>query len=218
VSGQASERGVTARKKIVCWRHGQTAWNVERRFQGQTDIPLDEVGVGQAERAARLLAALRPTAIVSSDLQRAAATAGALGQITGLSPIMDRDLRERNGGEWEGLTDKDIRKLWPEEHTVWEPPGGESAESVAKRVAAALERAAQPLPDGGLVVVASHGAALRLGMLKLLGFPEDLWGRLGGLANCCWSVLEEGRIGWRLVEHNAGTLPEPVMSDDRTEA
>jgi glucosyl-3-phosphoglycerate phosphatase len=209
---------MTARRKIVCWRHGQTAWNVEHRFQGQTDIPLDETGQEQAERAARLLAGLRPAALVTSDLQRAAATAGSLARITGLTPSTDPDLRERNGGEWEGLTDHEIRRLWPEEHTVWEPPGGESADSVAKRVAGGLERAAQAVPEGGLVVVVSHGAALRLGMLKLLGFPEDLWGRLGGLANCCWSVLEEGRVGWRLVEHNAGTLPEPVMSDDRTEA
>ena len=58
--------------KLVLWRHGQTEWNVQGRFQGQTDIPLDEVGQEQAERAARLLAALQPNAIFSSDLIRAA--------------------------------------------------------------------------------------------------------------------------------------------------
>jgi probable phosphoglycerate mutase len=66
-----------------------------------------------------------------------------------------------------------------------------------------------------VLVVASHGAALRLGMCHMLGLPEEIWERFGGLSNCCWSVLAEGRGGWRLVEHNAGTLPEPVMSDDR---
>jgi probable phosphoglycerate mutase len=56
-------------------------------------------------------------------------------------------------------------------------------------------------------------------MSELLGIPEDLWNRFGGLSNCCWSVLSERRDGgWRLAEHNAGTLPEPVLSDDRTEA
>jgi glucosyl-3-phosphoglycerate phosphatase len=64
-------------------------------------------------------------------------------------------------------------------------------------------------------VVVSHGAALRLGAARLLGLPEELWGAIGPLANCAWSVLGRRRRRWRLIEHNAGTLPEPVLSDDR---
>jgi len=68
----------------------------------------------------------------------------------------------------------------------------------------------------GLAVVVSHGAALRLGMSRLLGMPEELFGVLGPLSNCSWSVLGRRYGRWRLVEHNAGTLPEPVvLSDDR---
>ena len=48
----------------------------------------------------------------------------------------------------------------------------------------------------------------------MLGLPDELWGGLGGLSNCCWSVLGEGGRGWRLLEHNAGTLLEPVIGDD----
>jgi glucosyl-3-phosphoglycerate phosphatase len=206
---------VTGPRKIVLWRHGQTAWNVERRFQGTTDIPLDQTGVQQAARSARLLAALRPSAIVSSPLQRASATAGALSEVTGLPVNHDPDLIERGGGAWEGLTNHEIRTRYPSEHAIWQPPGGETAEQVAKRFGAALERALTRIPDDGLLVVVSHGAAVRIGMLHWLGFPEELWGRFGGLSNCCWSVLEDVRLGWRLVEHNAGTLPEPVLSDDR---
>jgi glucosyl-3-phosphoglycerate phosphatase len=206
---------VSSGRKIVLWRHGQTTWNVERRFQGTTDIPLDETGVEQAARSARLLAALNPTAIVSSPLQRASATARALSEVTGLTVTHDPALIERAGGVWEGLTNHEIRTRYPEEHAVWEPPGGETAAGVAKRFVGALERALERLADGGPLVVVSHGAAVRIGMLHWLGFPEELWGRFGGLSNCCWSVLEEGRNGWRLVEHNAGTLPEPVLSDDR---
>jgi probable phosphoglycerate mutase len=209
---------VSEPRKIVLWRHGQTAWNVERRFQGTTDIPLDETGRQQAGRAARLLAALRPSAIVASPLQRAAATAQALGAVTGLTVAHDPDLIERAGGAWEGLTNHEIRTRYPAEHATWQPPGGETGEQVAKRVTAAFERALEGIPAGGLLVVVSHGAALRIGMLDWLGFPEELWNRFGGLANCCWSVLEEGRSGWRLAEHNAGTLPEPVLSDDRAES
>jgi broad specificity phosphatase PhoE len=202
-------------RKIVFWRHGQTAWNLEHRFQGATDIPLTEAGTEQAERAARLLAALKPTAIISSPLSRAADTAQALAEVTGLTITHDADLTERGGGVWEGLTNKEIRERYPEEYVTWQPPGGETAEEVAKRFKGALDRALPQIPEDGLLVVVSHGAATRIGMLHMLGFPEELWGRFGGLSNCCWSVIDDGRNGWRLVEHNAGTLPEPVLSDDR---
>ncbi|WP_269802732.1 histidine phosphatase family protein [Actinocorallia populi] len=204
-----------SRRRLVLWRHGRTSWNMENRFQGKTDIALDEVGVAQAERAARLLAALEPTAIIASPLQRAARTAQALAARTGLPVAHDPDLVERDGGEWEGLTGAEIRARYPAEHAIWQPPGGETGAEVAKRVGGALERAVDGLADGGLLVVASHGAALRLGMCHLLGLPEEFWERIGGLSNCCWTVLAEGRHGWRLIDHNAGTLPEPVLSDDR---
>ena len=187
---------MSKRRKIVMWRHGQTAWNLERRFQGTSDIPLDDVGVSQAGRAARLLAALRPTAIIASPLVRAAATAEMLAEITGLTVTYDPDLTERSGGSWEGLTNAEIRAKYPTEHAIWQPPGGETSEQVAKRVTAAIERGLAKLPAEGVLVIASHGAALRLGMLRWLGFPEELWSRFGGLANCSWSVLDEGRSGW----------------------
>ena len=208
----------------MLWRHGQTVWNAERRFQGQSDIPLDETGHAQADRAARLLSGLRPDLIVSSDLSRAASTAAALARLTGLEVTLDKDLRERHGGCWEGLTDTEIRARYPAEHASWDPPDGEPSPVVAERVAGALHRIAAllaPRPAGepgattGLAVVVSHGAALRLGMSRLLGMPEELFGVLGPLSNCSWSVLGRRRGRWRLLEHNAGTLPEPILSDDR---
>ena len=207
--------GADSRVRLVLWRHGQTEWNVQGRFQGQSDIPLDEVGEQQAERAARLLAALRPDTIISSDLGRAMATAVPLARLTGLSVTFDKDLRERHGGAWEGLTDVQIRTRYPEEYAQWLPPGGESTVTVADRAGAALERIADGLPPGSLAVVVSHGAAIRLGAARLLGLPEELWGVIGPLANCAWSVVSRRNRRWRLIEHNAGTLPEPVLSDDR---
>ncbi|KAB8183032.1 MULTISPECIES: histidine phosphatase family protein [Microbispora] len=201
-------------RRVVCLRHGQTLWNVEKRFQGHTDIALDETGIAQAARAASLLAALRPTMLVSSDLRRAYDTASALGRLTSLDVAVDKDLRERGGGEWEGLTRDEIRAGWPVEYEAWEAPGGEDVAHVADRVADAVGRWASRLDEDGLLVVASHGAALRLGICRLLGLPQELWSALGSLGNCSWSVLEEGRRGWRLLEHNAGTLPEPISSDD----
>jgi broad specificity phosphatase PhoE len=112
-------------RRVVFWRHGQTQWNVEQRFQGHTDIALNETGVAQAARAAALLASLRPSMIVSSHLRRALDTAGELASLTGLEVMVDKDLRERGGGEWEGLTRAEIRAGWPVEFAEWEAPGGE---------------------------------------------------------------------------------------------
>jgi len=136
--------------------------------------------------------------------------------------VLDKDLRERHGGGWEGLNDAEIRARYPAEHASWSPPDGEPSPVVAERVAGALQRIADRLAEGDrdgtsrLAVVASHGAALRLGMSRFLGMPEELFGVLGPLSNCSWSVLGQRRGQWRLLEHNAGTLPEPViLSDDR---
>lgn len=199
----------------MLWRHGQTIWNAERRFQGQTDIPLDDTGEAQAALAASRLATLRPAAIFSSDLSRATSTAAPLARLTGLAVSLDKDLRERSGGSWEGLTDKEIGERFPVERASWNPPDGESTVAVADRVGAALRRIAATVGDGGLAVVVSHGAALRLGMARMLGLSEDVFGVLGPLSNCSWSVLGQRGGYWRLLEHNAGTLPEPVLSDDR---
>src|SRR5215467_10394593 len=86
-------RGHDHSVRLVLWRHGQTRWNAEGRFQGQSDIPLDLVGEQQADRAARLLAALQPTAIYSSDLARATMTAAPLARLTGLTVMSDKDLQ-----------------------------------------------------------------------------------------------------------------------------
>lgn len=206
--------------RVVLWRHGQTIWNAEHRYQGHADIPLDETGQAQAQRAARLLAALGPQAIISSDLSRAAETAQSLGELVGISVRHDRRLRERSGGEWEGLNNDDIRDKYPEEWARWEPPGGEDELTVADRFAAAVTDGLGILPAGGTLVVTSHGSAIRSGLGRLLALPRETWRMLGPVQNCSWSVIApapEGweYHGWRLLEHNAGTLPTPVLSDDR---
>lgn len=216
----------------MLWRHGQTTWNAEHRYQGQTDIPLDETGVAQAGHAARHLAALRPDAIFSSDLIRAQRTAASLSELTGLPVTLDKDLRERFGGDWEGLSDKEIRERYPAERATWSPPNGEQTLVVADRVAAAYTRIADALGEGQLAVAVGHGAALRLGMERILGIPVDNLPTLGSLVNCSWSVLEYRNAHWRLNEYNvvapdvatlrpasfsdfASTLPEAKTGDDQ---
>ncbi|MFJ4921887.1 histidine phosphatase family protein [Streptomyces sp. NPDC088725] len=207
-------------RRIVLWRHGQTAWNLENRFQGSTDIELTSEGVAQAHRAARLLASLKPDAIIASDLRRAAATAAELSAVTGLDITYDAGLRETYAGVWQGLTNDEIIARYGEEYAAWkrgEPirrGGGELETEVADRAAPVVIEHAEKLPDDGTLVVVSHGGAIRTTIGRMLGLESHHWEGLGGLSNCCWSVLGEGARGWRLLEHNAGTLPEPVLGDD----
>jgi glucosyl-3-phosphoglycerate phosphatase len=207
-SGAGPERSADV-VKLVLWRHGRTAWNAERRFQGLSDVPMDATGHEQARRAARHIAALRPGAIFSSDLARAAETAEYLARLTGLPVEFEKDLRERGGGSWEGLTDAEIRDRYPAEFASWAPPDGEPVTAVADRAAAAFERIAGSLAGGSLAVLVSHGAAINLGVSRLLGLPERIR-VLGPLGNCSWSVLGRRDGRWRLLEHNVGRLPEQV--------
>jgi glucosyl-3-phosphoglycerate phosphatase len=195
--------------RMVLWRHGQTTYNAEHRFQGQLDVPLNAFGRVQAQRAARHLARLAPAQIWSSDLVRASATAAYLARLTGLVVQHDKDLRERHGGEWEGLTTDEIKAKYPDDLAAWQPPGGETVGVVAERSAAALERIAEGASAGSLVVVAGHGASLTWGMSRLLGLDDRV---TGGLGNSCWCLLSRRASGgrWRLLEYNVGALPEPV--------
>ncbi|WP_374202011.1 histidine phosphatase family protein [Streptomyces sp. AC550_RSS872] len=207
-------------RRVILWRHGQTSWNVERRFQGTTDVALTEAGLAQARRAARLLAGLKPDAIIASDLQRAAHTAAELAALTALEVTYDEALRETYAGAWQGLTHEEIIERYGDEYAAWkrgEPVrrgGGELETEVADRAAPVVVRHAEKLPDNGTLVVVSHGGTIRTTIGRLIGLEPRYWESLGGLTNCCWSVLGEGARGWRLLEHNAGTLPEPVLGDD----
>lgn len=216
-----------AGRRIVFWRHGRTDWNAAGRFQGQTDIPLNEEGHRQAQQAARRLASLAPSAIVASDLGRTRSTAEALAAVTGLPVRLDSGLRETNAGDWQGHTFDAIRGMDPEGLRRWEEGdvhtragGAETRLDVAARVHRAVDRALGAVPADGTLVVVSHGGAIRVGLAHLLGLPHDLWGALAGLSNCSWSILEErrphedGSLRWRLGEHNAGTLPMPVTVEE----
>jgi probable phosphoglycerate mutase len=208
-------------RRIVLWRHGRTEWNATGRFQGQTDISLDEVGREQADGAARRLASLQPELLVSSDLHRARDTMAALATLTGLEIDLDVRLRETFAGDWQGLTGAEISSRYPEEYKSWRAGdpllrvgGGETRQEVAERVAAAVRDVAARLSDDGLAVLTTHGGAARLGIAALIGMPLERFTNIGGLSNTSWSMLRDTDQGWVLVEHNAGTLPTPVAIEE----
>jgi probable phosphoglycerate mutase len=208
-------------RRIVLWRHGRTEWNASGRFQGQTDIDLDEIGRAQAWESARRLAALEPDLLISSDLRRTRDTMAALGEITGKPIQLDERLRETFAGEWQGLTGAEIASRYPEEYKAWRAGdpllkvgGGETRQDVAERMAAAVRDIAARLADDGLAVLTSHGGAARLGIAALIGMPLERFTNIGGLSNGSWSMLRDTDQGWVLVEHNAGTLPTPVVIEE----
>lgn len=205
---------------IILWRHGQTDWNVANKFQGFTDIPLNEVGKFQAQHAAPLLAAMQPTMIISSDLSRARTTAGELEKLTGLEVAVDARLRETNCGKWEGLTGEEIRAIDFDNLKEWSMGGnnpaggtGDRRSEVGARAFAAITDALAG-KDNQLLVVATHGGTARAVIGTFLDLPIPFWSRVGGLSNCSWSVLDHSPKGWLLVEHNAGSIPEPVLGQD----
>jgi len=208
-------------RKVVVWRHGRTQWNLAGRFQGQSDVELDEVGVEQARSAARILTGLKPAAIVSSDLLRAATTAAELGVLTGLPVRPDAGLRETYLGTWQGLTREEVAERFPGEEEAWlrgdleRRGGGESMAEVAARALATTAGALAEIgPDDTLVVV-THGGSGRVLIGAMCGLPPEHWSVLGVLSNCSWSLLVQRTHRWAIAEHNAGTLPEPVLADDR---
>ncbi len=140
--------------------------------------------------------------------------------MSGLTVTHYEDLRETYAGAWQGLTHTEIIERHGAEYTAWkrgEPirrGGGELETEVADRAAPVVLREADKLGQDGTLVVVSHGGTIRTTIGRLIGLEPSQWESLGGLWNCCWSVLGEGARGWRLLEHNAGTLPEPVLGDD----
>ena len=206
--------------QIILWRHGQTEWNVANKFQGHTDIPLNAVGEFQAQHAAPMLAAINPTMIIASDLVRAQSTAHELVKITGLEVQTDARLRETNCGNWEGLTGDEIRKADLDNLRQWSMGGdnpaggiGERRSEVGARGVAAINSALAG-KDNQRLVVATHGGTARTIIGTYLDLPIPFWSRIGGLSNAQWSILEESPKGWLLVEHNAGSIPEPVMGEE----
>ena len=209
--------------RVVLWRHGQTDWNVENRFQGHSDIPLNKVGHYQASEAAKVLAALRPDRIISSDLIRAQETAAPLAGLTDIKVEINPNLRETDGGLWEGKLASENRATHGELFANWyeggdEPAGvtGERRSDVAKRAVAVIEK--ETTNFSGTIVFVTHGGPVRSVLGSILKLPIAQWGVIGGLSNACWSILEltKHHTGsrWYLAEHNAGSLPEPVFGDD----
>jgi broad specificity phosphatase PhoE len=169
------ETGVGQRTLVYLVRHGETDWNVEKRFQGQLDVELSKTGIRQAAAVARWLATqpIKFSAIYSSDLKRASRTALIIGARLDLMPRLDPALREINAGDWQGLVASEIEARFPGKLDEWHEkidsftlPGGESIPLVQERVFAAYRQIVERHP-GEAIIIVSHGAALAALMASL---------------------------------------------------
>ena len=165
---------------LLLARHGETDWNRDGRFQGHADPPLNDRGRRQAHALAELLADEPLEAIYSSDLLRAQETAQIVAMRRGMDVILDPQLRERDVGEWSGLTRAEIDERFPNQIQAWREGRAvvcETREALNERVVEAAHRISRAHPEG-VVLVVSHGGALR--MLRHAA-GEELSG--SGLAN-----------------------------------
>jgi len=201
--------------RIIAVRHGETAWNVDTRIQGQLDIGLNDRGLWQAERVGQALAEESIDRIYSSDLQRAHTTAQAIArhtaQATAREVQLHTGLRERGFGTFEGETWADIAEKWPDESRRWKqrdphfaPPGGETPTQLLARVQATVDDIAARHPGEHIVLVA-HGGVMdmlyRLATRQELHAPRT-W-HLGNAAinRLLWTPDGLSLVGWGDARH-----------------
>ncbi|WP_084103192.1 histidine phosphatase family protein [Demequina sp. NBRC 110056] len=180
---------------MLLWRHAHTEYNADGRLQGSLDVPLGEEGRSQAERAARRIVARHgdQLRIVSSPLSRAVDTADELATLVGTDVTVDPGLTQRPYGVWEGLTWADVQARWPDEFAVrrqgLDPdiPGWGRSADVAARVGASL---CAHWDDEAVTVIVSHGSAIQLGLLDVLGL-DPLSRTFGSLAHAAWHEVRQ---------------------------
>ena len=169
--------------RLFIARHGETDWNRVGRWQGNTDIPLSEVGRAQARALAETLRGRGIAAVHASDLLRASETATIIAGALGVATCgVDARLRERGFGCFEGLTREECAELFPDAWAGYladrrsTPPGGEAHPDVAARMLAALTGiASTPRAPGEATLVISHGGAIRTFMHAVTGlYPPPI--------------------------------------------
>lgn len=153
--------------KIYLIRHGQTDWNIQGRIQGSHDIPLNEVGLSQAEQLAKGMDSHLVSRIFSSTLTRAMETAERIGRRQKVEIYPMPQLIEVEFGKWEGMTWSEIKEAYPREYHLWTsapeevaPPGGETQEQVISRCHKAVEELLRITGGREDIAVVSHGATI----------------------------------------------------------
>jgi probable phosphoglycerate mutase len=202
---------LTEPTRLIAVRHGETAWNVDTRLQGQLDIPLNDRGREQARRMAQALRDDVPHVIYSSDLSRAFETARAAADALGLPVSLDEGLRERCFGIWQGHTYAEVEARWPELSERWRkreadfgPEQGETLQGFSDRVVATVTRLASAHP-GQTVLLVAHGGVLdclyRAGSRMALNAPRTWELPNTGINRLLFTGSGFTVVGWADVQH-----------------
>jgi len=198
--------------RIIAVRHGETAWNVDARIQGQLDIGLNDTGRWQARRVGLALAGESLCAIYSSDLSRAHETARHIAERVQLAVEPHAGLRERGFGMFEGRTFDEIQQAWPEHARnwrsrvpEWQPPeGGESLLQLRERVLRTLDELAAR-HTGGQIVVVAHGGVLdtlyRIATGQPVNSPRTWQLPNGAINRLLWTPQGVTLVGWSDTQH-----------------
>ena len=199
--------------RLIAVRHGETAWNVDTRIQGQLDIGLNATGLWQARRVGQALAHEDVGVIYASDLSRAWQTAQEIAKPHGLTVHPEPGLRERAFGRFEGMSFAEIEAILPEQARRWrerdpefEPEGGESLLVFRERVTRVAAKLAARHP-GRLVVLVAHGGVMdvlyRAATRQELQAPRT-W-QLGNAAinRMLWTPGGFSLVGWSDTAHLA---------------
>jgi len=202
---------MTAARRLLLVRHGETEHNAGGVWQGQLDTPLSEAGLEQARAAGRAIAAYRPSRVVASDLARAAVTAQLVAEAAGVELTLDPRWREIHVGQWQGLHTSEVRAGYAEllaemdRSDVRRGVDGETLAEVGRRAGESLRELLDGLAEGECVVVVAHGVSTRAAVADLLGLDQHLATRaLATMGNCHWAELAPSRVGWQLSTWNAG--------------
>lgn len=165
--------------RIILVRHGETEWNVEQRFRGHHDIPLNETGIAEARALSRRLAEEPAVAIYSSRLQRAFRTAEIIAEPHGLTPTRDDSLANINYGELEGLTMMEVAERFPEMyHTLLRTPQlvrfphGDTLDDLTTRGMAGIH-ALIARHEGQTIIAVSHQVITRVLLCAMLGLDNS---------------------------------------------
>lgn len=210
-----SPDSLTEPTRIIAIRHGETAWNVDTRIQGQLDIPLSATGRWQAQRLADALGGEALIAIYASDLARAWETAQFVGRARGIDVVKEVALRERSFGEFEGRTFAEIEAQMPEQSMRWRkrdpeftPAGGESLQLLRTRVVEAAARIAARHP-GQQIALVGHGGVMDV-LYRAATRLEIQAPRTWALGNAAinrllWTPEGFTLVGWADTRHLEGS-------------
>jgi probable phosphoglycerate mutase len=213
--------------EILLIRHGETAWNAERRLQGHLDIPLNAHGQRQAAALGQALVHEPLDAIIASDLKRARQTAEAIAAPRGMTVAIDADLRERCFGAFEGLRYDEIHSVYPEAYAAWQardldaryPHGVHAAETMREFFARAVGAITRLVSDGRYrrVAIVTHGGVLECAYRAAQGVElaqaRDFEVKNASINRLLWNGAGLQITGWADIAH-LNTHPGEIALDE----